>query len=626
MNSIFTGNSYARSAFIQESEYNEKMGIWRRTWELFVSPSLGVMKSDEKRQAYFLSSLIIILVLFGWILEMLSIISYSQEEYYFGWVYTVILTVPLLIAYFISRSRHYRVATWLTLVILFLGIHAFTLLTDDEIYLPYLAFLSLCILFSNFFFSHQVTGLVFVVCIVSILVLPLVFPEVIFWEVVLGPMSFVVAIGLFAQVIGIQRRLIDQDRLNERIQAEENLRSAYQKMQQIVSTISSILVGVDSAGVITHWNEVAEKILGISAKEAVGSSFSSLAIDWEKDVVLTGIDHCLNNFRKVRLDDIVLQSNSQDAKLLGFTITPLMLDNEKGPGFLLVGADITERRKMENQAIQSQKMEAIGHLAAGVAHEINTPTQYVGSNLRFLREHFQAIQEFIECCRSFAQALVSGQYSPVMAAEMDTRAKNAHLDFVLQEAPVAIEQSIDGLERIARIVAAMRNLSHPGAEEKTSIDINQLLQNTLSISQSVWKNIAEVITELDPSLPLVECVPAEISQVFLNLIINAAHAIRDKEKPKEGIPGSIWISTCQSDADIVVEIRDDGCGIPNDIQNKVFDPFFTTKKFGQGTGQGLSIVYNVVVKKHGGTITFDSVPGQGTKFTVCLPIQGAYEK
>lgn len=276
-----------------------------------------------------------------------------------------------------------------------------------------------------------------------------------------------------------------------------------------------------------------------------------------------------------------------------------------------------ERRTFERQLAQSRQLEAIGQLAAGIAHEINTPTQYVSDNTRFLRDAFLDIRGMLERlrhCGAEGGALLTPSELKHLLEEADT-------DYLLEEMPRALEQSLDGLSRITRIVQAMKSFSHPPVEEKLPVDLNKALETTLVVTSNEWKYVAEVTTEFDPELPDVACYPGELNQVFLNLIVNAAHAIAEVVAPDTGAKGRITVSTSLlSDGDAEIRIADTGCGIATDNRPKVFDPFFTTKDVGKGTGQGLAIAYNIIVKKHGGMIDFESMPGQGTCFFIRLPL------
>ena len=203
---------------------------------------------------------------------------------------------------------------------------------------------------------------------------------------------------------------------------------------------------------------------------------------------------------------------------------------------------------------------------------------------------------------------------------MEKAIRQLDLDFLLDEIPKTIEQSMDGINRVGAIVRAMREFSHPGSEEKVLVDINHSLDNTLTVSRNEWKYLAKAETDFAPDLPMLRCLPGEINQVFLNIIVNAAHAIADVTEGGRRGKGVIRLTTRALDGWMEIRIEDTGGGIPAEIQHRIFDPFFTTKKVGKGTGQGLALARNVVVDKHQGKLRFETEPGTGTTFVVQLPL------
>jgi signal transduction histidine kinase len=279
--------------------------------------------------------------------------------------------------------------------------------------------------------------------------------------------------------------------------------------------------------------------------------------------------------------------------------------------------DIAERRALEAQLRQAQKLEGIGQLAAGIAHEINTPTQFVTDNLTFLRDSWKAVHALLEQYRCTIQT--SGAVLPAGTAEtLGEAERSCDLNFIVAEMPRAIDQSLDGAQRVASIVRAMKEFSHPDSIEKIATDLNKAIASTVIVARNEWKYVSEIVTELDEALPAVVCYPGDINQVILNLIVNAAHAI--KEKIKDGDKGQITIRTRKAEDFVQILVTDTGTGIPAAIQPRVFDPFFTTKEVGKGTGQGLALAYSVIVKKHGGKIWFETEIGQGTTFFMTLPV------
>jgi PAS domain S-box-containing protein len=288
------------------------------------------------------------------------------------------------------------------------------------------------------------------------------------------------------------------------------------------------------------------------------------------------------------------------------------------PCLLLIGQDITDTIKTELEVRQSQKLEAVGQLAAGIAHELNTPIQFISDNVAFLRESFVGMLEVLAKYNEFQTQAASHDFAPELRAEIDAIKQAVDLDFVLGETTAACERAIDGTARVSKIVQAMKEFSHPGGSGHARIALNRIIDNALIVSRNEYKYVATVETAFADDLPFIWANAGELGQVFLNLIVNAAHAITDAARGTA--LGKITITTRQDGDALVVEIGDTGTGIPREIQRRVFDPFFTTKEVGRGTGQGLAIARNIVEKKHGGSLSFTTEVGRGTTFNIRLPM------
>jgi len=289
---------------------------------------------------------------------------------------------------------------------------------------------------------------------------------------------------------------------------------------------------------------------------------------------------------------------------------------------VLTTRDVTERKLLESQLVSAQKLEAIGSLAAGVAHEINTPTQYVGDNTRFLEQAFADLSVLLERYEQLVTAVEAGGVTPELAREVRTAQRKVDLEYLRTEIPNAIHQSLEGIDRVSEIVRAMKEFSHPGAQERTPLDINRAIEGTITVARNEWKYLADVATDFDRGLPLIPVLPGEFNQVILNLIVNAAHAIADVVNGTDQ-RGTIRVTTRVVDGWAEIRIADTGTGIPEHVRSKIFDPFFTTKAVGRGTGQGLAIAHNVVVEKHGGSIDVETVVGKGSTFIIRLPLVAA---
>lgn len=278
--------------------------------------------------------------------------------------------------------------------------------------------------------------------------------------------------------------------------------------------------------------------------------------------------------------------------------------------------DQSERKQMQFRLNQATKLESLGNLAVGVAHEINTPNQYIGDNIVYVTEAFRQIGEFIE------NAMPADGDSSPEAEALRAKAEKLDMEFHMEEVPAALNQALDGVSRVGTIVQAMKEFAHPGTSAFTTLNVNHLLENTMTVTRNEWKSVAATNLNLDPDLPTMQGHSGELGQVFLNLIVNACHAIADNHS---GTLGQLTISSRLEGEEIVVEIADDGAGIPDTVRDKIFDPFFTTKGVGIGTGQGLSVVHNIIVRNHGGHVGFTTEVGQGTTFHVRLPLRPAAE-
>ncbi|HBF43741.1 MAG TPA: hypothetical protein DDW42_08985 [Desulfobacteraceae bacterium] len=282
---------------------------------------------------------------------------------------------------------------------------------------------------------------------------------------------------------------------------------------------------------------------------------------------------------------------------------------------------ILNLKTTQAELIQSEKLAAIGQLAAGIAHEINTPTQYVGDNTRFIQDSFPDILKLIQKFRHLLADSKAGPLSAELISETEQAWQECDMKFLAEEIPQAIGQSLEGLSRITKIVQAMKEFAHPGIEEKIPIDINAAIESTITVARNEWKYIAEMETDLNTGLPEVLCLPGDFNQVILNLIVNAVHTIKDVNGDGSHGKGMIRVATRLDGDHVEIQVQDTGAGIPEEIQSRIFDPFFTTKEVGIGTGQGLAISRSVIVEKHGGTITFKTNPDKGTTFIVRLPIE-----
>ena len=401
--------------------------------------------------------------------------------------------------------------------------------------------------------------------------------------------------------------------------AKTQIQKAHQETQQLLSSISSVLIGVDSNQVVRRWNIVAQLMFDMPESEVLGRPLKESGIPWnlkELDAYFLNDDHC--GF--VVVEEVPYKKTNGKSGFLQVTINIVLDADKKEQGYLVLAVDVTEKKNLEIQLAQAQKLESLGQLAAGVAHEINTPIQFIGDNTRFLEVAFQRLDSVLDKSKKLVDEFKDGEALDQLIEEIENTFKTSKVDYMRQEIPFAIEEALGGVTQVASIVNAMKQFSHPGNKEKGLNNINEALDSTINVARNEWKYIADVVTHYDENLPKVPSLRSELNQVFLNIIVNAAHAIAPTIDDKPNKKGTITISTQQIEEFVEIRIQDNGAGIPEEIQAKVFDLFFTTKEVGKGTGQGLALAYSVIYEKHGGTISLESEVGVGTTFIIKLPL------
>ena len=307
-----------------------------------------------------------------------------------------------------------------------------------------------------------------------------------------------------------------------------------------------------------------------------------------------------------------------DGEIFSATVLQTRVDRDSQSFILSTVRDVSEQRRIETDLAHARKLEAVGQLAAGIAHEINTPTQYVGDGVHFLKEAFDSYRRLVSQYRRAVEVLEMAGGLEALTSEIRETEEDIDLAYLDANVPGSFASCQDGISRISTIVRAMKEFAHPDQREKTPADLNQALRTTLAIARNEYKYVADVATEFG-DLPPVLCHVGDLNQVFLNLIVNAAHAIGDVVG-QGGKRGTIRITTCREDDLARIDIADTGSGIPEAIRPRIFDPFFTTKEVGKGSGQGLAIARSIVGTKHHGSLTFESEVGKGTTFTIRLPI------
>jgi len=345
-----------------------------------------------------------------------------------------------------------------------------------------------------------------------------------------------------------------------------------------------------------------------------------------KELSPTGCPTVINSeYRIIRAGDHALRWIQIQGKLYF---------DEKGNPIRRAGiiVDITDRKlaeqeqqSMDAQSSLSQKLESVGRLASGVAHEINTPMQFITDNTQFLKRAVTSLTEVLGAYRAVNETIASGNKPDEALALARAAEETNEMEYLLSEIPRTFDETMSGLQRVTHIIKSLKEFSHPNTTAKHPADLNKAIATTIAVSRHEWKYVAEVVTELDPDLPMIPLCIDEMNQVMLNLIVNAAHAIGDAIKLRGEAKGVITIRTKQDGDSVLVDVADNGTGIPESAQSHIFEPFFTTKGVGKGTGQGLAIIRTIVLKNHGGTISFTTAPGKGTTFHIRLPMPGPDE-
>jgi PAS domain S-box-containing protein len=388
-----------------------------------------------------------------------------------------------------------------------------------------------------------------------------------------------------------------------------------QQLSLAVEQSSVSVVITDPAGKISYVNRKFTDSSGYSADEVLGNNPNILKSGYSPADFYKNLWSTISQGKEWRGE---FHNRKKNGELFweSATITPVTNGAGQITHYLAIKEDVTERRVLEGQLRQAQKLEAIGQLAAGIAHEINTPTQFVMDNLAFLKESWEAAWRLIGLYRDAIRQ--DQESSGETLAAITAAERECDLEFLATEIPRAIDAGLDGVRRVSKIVRAMKEFSHPDSGEKAMTDLNRSIESTITVARNEWKYVATVDQDLDPNLPMVLCFPGEINQVILNLLVNAAHAIKDRVKESE--KGQITVSTRLRGDFAEMSVSDTGGGIPENIRMRIFEPFFTTKEVGKGTGQGLALAHNVVVKKLGGRIWFETEVGRGTTFFVHLPV------
>jgi two-component system NtrC family sensor kinase len=410
--------------------------------------------------------------------------------------------------------------------------------------------------------------------------------------------------------VSTQPKIPLEDPKPESASAERrNLAEALAHERNVVRTMIDLLPAFiymkDAQSRFTACNKLVANRMGVEPEDLIGKTdfdffpreMAEKFYSDEQALIKSGkplIDHEEIAFDKMRQQDRIILTSK----------VPLHDANGNLTGIVGTGFDITDRKAAENRMASSDRLESIGRLAAGVAHEINTPIQYLNDSVSFIREGVQELLEYIDTLR----------------AQIPTPPEpDENIEELRTDMPPALERMADGLTRIAETVRSMKDFANADQSAMVSVDLNRKIASTLVVSRSEYAHVADVHTEF-ANLPPISCNSGQINQVILNLIVNSAHAIADVVG-NSGARGKITVRTAIDGDDVVISVSDTGGGIPEHVRARVFDPFFTTKAVGRGTGQGLSIAHSVVEKAHRGKIHFETELGRGTTFHVRLPMR-----
>jgi PAS domain S-box-containing protein len=405
--------------------------------------------------------------------------------------------------------------------------------------------------------------------------------------------------------------------------AEEEKTIVTNERLMILDSASEGIYGVDLRGDITFMNRSAASMFACSPADAIGKNSHRMFHHSHLNGDPYSVQDCpltraLASGEETQVDDELFWRLDGSGFAVHYSTHPLTMAG-KITGAVVCFSDISERKRLEIELRHAQKLESVGALAAGIAHEINTPIQFIGDNTRFLQDAFRDAMPLVEAYEKVCEEAATGGARNESIEQVRRIRKKIDWDYMRGEVPRAIQQMHDGIGRVAKIVRAMKEFSHVDrSAEKAQADINRALESTLIVARNELKHVAEVSTDLG-DLPLVRCHLGDLNQVFLNLLVNAAQAIGDVVA-KTGQRGRIAVRTRAEGDSVEVAISDTGTGIPESIRNKIFDPFFTTKEVGKGTGQGLALARAIVVDRHGGTLTFETEVGRGTTFYVRLPM------
>jgi len=413
-------------------------------------------------------------------------------------------------------------------------------------------------------------------------------------------------------------------RQNERL--HEALTQVLFQNKMMLDWVNGAVITVDRNGNVLTANETALHALNLPADEFIGqhchetmhhTTADGGEYPWEFCPVFAAIEDGSSH----HVDGDVFWKKDKSSFSADYIVSPIRDENNEISGATLIFRNLTEQKIQEAKRIHGMKLESIGELSAGIAHEINTPIQFIGSNVSFLKEAFDDLLELTDRYSKLRDAVKDRKEFGNLLDQIAEQEEIVDIEYLQEEAPKAFQQTIDGVDRVTSLVLGLKGFAHvQDTENKSSVNINEIIRNTLIVCTNAYKYVAELETDLT-EVPTIKVFHGDIGQVILNLVVNAAHAIEDK-KGASNVMGRITVKSFQEGDQVVISVSDTGCGIPPGIRDRIFDPFYTTKAVGRGSGQGLTISRTIIHDKHGGELSFESTVGQGSTFFIRLPIPG----
>lgn len=355
--------------------------------------------------------------------------------------------------------------------------------------------------------------------------------------------------------------------------------------QGLTNTSEAILIVLDHHCRVEYWSPNAADFFHIQEEAVRGKPLSYLDLGGVEKHLGNALEESRQKRWQVYLPDLPFTPQGEDLHYIGLNIIPIFDCKSHHTGYIVDGKDISDQRERREREEEDQKFRALGELAAGIIHEINTPVQYIKNNLRYLRGSLQ----------------------------------EDHLPEKYEDVPDVLDQSLEGIDRISGIITSLRNYVHPGNEEGERFDLLGVVHDALTLSENQWKRLCSVETDLPPEPLFCTGFPSLISQALMNIVINAAHAIEERYGEEALDKGRVLVRVRDTADGHQIQIEDNGKGMSEEVRLRIFEPFFTTKERGRGTGQGLAIVYSVLVRKHKAKIKVQSSPGEGTAFYILLP-------